>query len=294
MDATVTDGLITYREAASLVGVSINTVYGYVRRGLLARVDSGKRGVVAHFRASDVLAVRAAAKAWIESREARAAITEDGLKHCAKCKLMLPATGEHFAAASSRHSKSGLASWCRDCTRKASMAHYYATWEESCAVRRQYRRDHPEQCRQHRRAAYHRNPAKERAAIKAWYERNRESQQEWERHYKRSLDAIAWGKTSPITGRAGFALVITDKAGKGGGRDISYRAARLDKPFAVGEIALCRFMPPVCSTGLWGVSVWPVVAMGYREQAARIAGRRTSKARLTGTIGRPAEGAIRD
>lgn len=261
--------LLTYAEAAELIGVRRNTIYNYIRQGRIARADDGVRGGRGFLRRSELLALHAQIEQWKTSRARGAAVVE-GCKRCPKCEQSKPV--EAFAA--SKQNRSGLASWCRDCTRKQNMIAYYAAWEKRQAKHREWRKNNREVCRKHRREAYYRNLPKERAAYKDWYQRNREKQQEWERHYQRSRDAIDWGKSSPITGRTGFVLVVRRDPAKG----LLFRAARLDTPFEATEVALCRFLPPLAKGAHWGVSVWPVLPQGFREVAQRIAQRSTSRA----------------
>lgn len=264
--------LLTYVEAAQLIGVKRNTIYNYVRQGRIARADEGTRGGRGFLRRSELLALHAQIEQWKTNRAALATVVE-GRKRCSKCEKMRPV--EEFAAC--KQNRSGLASWCRECTRKQGMIGYYAAWEKRRAKCREWRKNNREKSRKHRRDAYYRNIPKERAAYKDWYQRNREKQQEWERHYQRSRDAIDWGKSSPITGRRGFVLVVRRDPTRG----LLFRAARLDTPFEAREVALCRFLPPLAKGAHWGVSVWPVVPQGFREIAQRIASRSTSRAPLS-------------
>lgn len=263
--------LLTYAQAAELIGVKRNTIYNYVRQGKLTRADDGPKGTVAFLRKSDLLALHAQIEQWKTSRAAGAAVV-DGKKRCSKCLESKPV--EAFAPC--KGTRSGLASWCRECTRKQGMIGYFAAWEKRRAKAREWRKNNREKTRKHRRDAYWRNLPKERAAYKDWYQRNRAKQREYERHYQRSRDAIDWGKSSPITGRRGFALVVRRDPAKG----LLFRAARLDTPFGQDEVALCRFLPPLSKEGLWGVTVWTVIPQGFREIAQRVAARPSSRTPL--------------
>lgn len=175
---------------------------------------------------------------------------EVAVKTCARCGVVAPL--ESFPIRSQE--KDGRCPHCYECKRYLSRMRYHAKAQLRRQSAQAWRDKNRELVKEYNRkyAANHREPCNERA-----------------RMCHRSYLAIQWGKTSPITKKKGFVLVIN--------ADGSYRSARLDQPFQRGEVPLCKFMPPLTPDGQWGVSVWPVTPVAYQKEAINITKRKSSK-----------------
>ena len=258
--------LYTAEEVGRLVGKAKNTIRQYARDGLLVRANEGARGVKALYKESDVRAV-VEAKARYHAERLQGSLIIDGKKQCSKCRQMLDV--EQYTK--NRSATNGLASWCKECERVSNSRWYYDNWERERAKRAAYKKAHPEKFRAYRRKAYHKDPAREYRWHRAWVERNRARYNERERQYNQQNTALSWGLTSPITRRQGFALVVS--------ADQTWRAARLDVPFAPGERAVVRFLPPMSKGGRWAIHPWAVLSPGLRSEADRLVAR-CSKAKF--------------
>lgn len=273
--------LLTAQQVAELMGVSVNTVRGYLRKQKLARVNPAPAGVVAYYRRADAIALRESLDRW---KENRAVAVIDGKKRCSGCQEMKPVGEFH----KNGRSTSGLASKCKPCQSEDHRAWYQANWARERAKRVAYKKAHPEMVRQHRRAAYHRDPHKAYLQHKRWVERNRDHCRDASRAYQRAnapklksyrqqREALAWGLSGPITKRDGFALVV-DRSG-------IWRAARLDVPFEKGERAVVKFCPSLSKAGKWIVRPWTVLGEDLRREAQSIISR-CSKLRFSIGIGK--------
>jgi hypothetical protein len=95
-----------------------------------------------------------------------------------------------------------------------------------------------------------------------YYQSNRDARFDGRGHsltnrYKRVRSAVEWGKTSPITGRTGFALALDIPSGL-------LRAARLDTPLGPSEVGLVRYER---INGAWHLSLPPVINPAFRADA---------------------------
>ena len=256
MSTNPTTDLLTIEDAAALVGVSANTLRNHIRSGRIVRVNPTAgmgRGVRALYRAADVLRVYAEVTAWKGDRAAGAAVV-DGMKRCSGCHAVKP-VGDFYQ---NGQLKCGYSSQCKACQEEVGARWYQANWDRERARREAYKEAHRPQFREYRKKAYRSDPAKSYRQHRDWVEANPEHV----KAYARQRLVLECGLSSPITRRAGFAIVVNLTG--------EWRAARLDVPFASGERAVVKILPPQATGGRWSVSAWPVLQDAALKREARL------------------------
>lgn len=107
-------------------------------------------------------------------------------KVCSRCKRELPAAAFNKC----KDSKSGLASYCRECQHEA-FAKFYADNHDHCLTRRkEYYQAHAEESREKRRIYYRLHHARALASLKKWRQHNPDKVRAADkRHYQRTKGA---------------------------------------------------------------------------------------------------------
>ncbi len=216
--AGAVSGLLTFAQAAALLGKSTFTIRTYCRRGELQRANAGGKGIPALFRPEDLRRIQAARERFWTEKRGPAIISDTG-RICNKCRKWKAFSQFHKCPGRT----GGVQTICKAC-----------------------------HCKQYR-AYYRETVYPKRRNATGWLAKYRNPKTAGHREYRRLLVAIEDGKTGPFTKRDGFALV-RGELDEGGAR--FYRAARLDVRLVQGERAVARYEP--YAGGRWLVYAAPL------------------------------------
>lgn len=106
------------------------------------------------------------------------------LKRCPKCGIEKPATLEYFYH--NKQKKSGLACYCKECSRPRKHEWFEANKERAREYDREYREKNRERILARRRAYHAAHREKENARRRKNNERNREQKREYNRQWQRN------------------------------------------------------------------------------------------------------------
>lgn len=237
------DDALTFEAAAAVLGVAKNTVRTYRAKGLIPPVPGTEgRGQQTLFYRSDVEALRDLRATEINyddrRRKRREAMIAAGGRTCnGPCGrfLIWSAFEEHPLGLNGHHSQ------CRECKNAKARLYAQKYRDKRCDYKRTYGKA---------------NRAKVMEAKRVWQKQVTEAkdarwlhQRQYMSERRYLLIAVDDGKRSPIHRATGFAVVRM--------ADGKFRAARLDKPFEAGEIAVAHYhcMGPA---NTWVISTPPI------------------------------------